>query len=46
MSKLPVIIIVLALVVLIGGAVFLAGWNIPAPSAVVEKTIPDGRFPN
>lgn len=46
MSKLPVVIIVLALVVLIGGAVFLAGWDIPAPSAVVEKTIPDGRFPN
>ena len=46
MSKLPVIIIALALVVLIGGAVFLAGWDIPAPSAVVEKTIPDGRFPH
>lgn len=46
MSRLPVIIIALALVLLIGGAVFLASWNIPAPSSTVEKTIPDGRFPH
>jgi hypothetical protein len=45
MSKLPVVVIALALLALAGGAVFLAGWDIPAPSTTVEKTIPDARFP-
>ena len=45
MSKLPLVVIALAFAILVGGAVFLAGWDIPAPSAVVEKTIPDERFP-
>jgi len=30
---------------LIGGGVFLALWNPPAPSAPVEKVLPDARFP-
>lgn len=45
MSKLLLVVIALTLVILVGGGVFLAGWDIPAPSSVVEKTIPDGRFP-
>jgi hypothetical protein len=39
---LAVSIVVLALV--IGGA-FLAFWPVPAPSAKVEKVLPDARFP-
>lgn len=35
----------LVLVILLGGAGYLAFWDIPAPSAVVEKTIPNDRFP-
>jgi len=39
-------IVALAVVALIlGGAVFLATWDIPAPMAKVEKVIPDDRFP-
>lgn len=38
-------IIILALLILVGGAVFLATWDIPPPSTVVEKEIPDDRFP-
>jgi hypothetical protein len=39
---------ILALVVVLGiagGAVFLASWQIPAPTAKVEKVIPNDRFP-
>lgn len=37
-----IVLVVLALV-LVGGAVFLSNWDIPAPSAPVEKTIPNDR---
>ncbi|MBC8157895.1 MAG: hypothetical protein H8E94_01045 [Alphaproteobacteria bacterium] len=30
---------------IIGGAVFLATWDIPAPVSTVENVIPDDRFP-
>ena len=30
---------------IIGGCVFLLTWDIPPPSTVVEKVIPDDRFP-
>lgn len=39
------IILVLVVVILVGGAVFLATWDIPAPSRQVEKTLPSDRFP-
>lgn len=42
--KLTTFVIALALVLLAGGAVFLASWDIPAPSVEVEKTIPNDRF--
>jgi hypothetical protein len=29
----------------VGGAVFLATWEIPPPSARVEMQLPDDRFP-
>lgn len=39
-------LVVLAVAVLVvGGAVFLATWDIPAPTAAVEKVIPNDRFP-
>jgi hypothetical protein len=41
-SKLTILLI-LALVG--GGAVFLATWDIPAPTRQAEKTLPDSRFP-
>lgn len=39
------VLIALIVVVLVGGVVFLATWDIPAPTQQVEKVIPDDRFP-
>lgn len=39
-------LIALIVVVLVGGAVFLATWEIPPPHQQVEKVIPDDRFPH
>ena len=44
MRKLTTIIGVAVLVLLGTGAAFLATWEIPPPSAKVEKVIPDDRF--
>jgi len=42
LTKFLMILIVLGAA---GGAVFLSMWDIPAPTALVEKEIPDDRFP-
>ncbi len=44
MRKLTTFIAVAVLVLLGAGAAFLATWEIPPPSAVVEKVIPNDRF--
>jgi len=39
-------LLALALIVLVlGGVVFLATWDIPPPTATVETVIPDERLP-
>ncbi len=38
------IVIVLVLALLVGGAVFLATWDMPPPTATVEKVIPNDHF--
>ena len=30
---------------IVGGGVFLASWDIPAPSSPVEKVLDDSQFP-
>jgi len=45
MRKMPVILLVLVVVLVAGGAGWLATWDIPAPVSTVEKVIPDERFP-
>ncbi len=45
MRKLATVVIVAVVAVLFLGAAFLATWDIPPPSKVVEKVIPDDRFP-
>ena len=45
MKSFSKVILVLILAVLIGGGVFLATWEIPAPVTDVERVIPDDRFP-
>ena len=44
MKKLASIIIVGALLLLVGGGLFLAIWDIPVPATEVERTIPNDRF--
>ena len=43
--RLTLVILAVVVVVLLGGGVFLVTWDIPAPSATVEKMVPDDRFP-
>jgi hypothetical protein len=45
MGKLVLVALVVVFVLLVGGGIFLAVWDIPAPSSSVEKVIPDARFP-
>ncbi|WP_173380463.1 hypothetical protein [Azospirillum sp. B510] len=45
MSRFLSILFVLLLLVVVGGTVFLASWDLPAPSKTVEKVLPDERFP-
>jgi hypothetical protein len=37
-------ILVIFVLAIVAGGVFLATWDIPAPSEQVEKTIPNDRF--
>jgi len=45
MSRIAIFAALLVAVVLVGGAIFLATWDIPPPSAKVEKVLPNDRFP-
>ena len=45
MKKLVGAAVALIILVVAGGAVFLANWEIPPPSQSVEKAIPNDRFP-
>ena len=38
------IVLLTFLATLIGGGVFMATWDIPAPLTSIEKVIPDDRF--
>ncbi len=44
MGKFLVFVIVVIVAVTVGGAAFLAAWDIPAPVAPIEKVIPNDRF--
>lgn len=45
MRGLPAILLIIVLLVIAGAAVFLMTWDIPPPTAPVEKVIPNERFP-
>ncbi|MBT3764675.1 MAG: hypothetical protein HOB79_12275 [Rhodospirillaceae bacterium] len=44
MKKIPFIVLLTVVALAVGGAVFLATWDIPAPIAKVEKVIPNDKF--
>jgi hypothetical protein len=45
MRNVPRLIVFTVFAVIVGGAIFLATWDIPAPVATIEIVIPDDRFP-
>jgi hypothetical protein len=45
MGKVTIAFVLVITLLLIGGGIFLVLWNPPAPSAPVEKVLPDARFP-
>lgn len=44
MLRFPLILLAVVVVVIAAGAVFLATWDIPPPTARVEKVIPNDRI--
>ena len=45
MSTINRLFVVLLLVLVLGGTVFLVTWEIPPPTARVERVLPDDTFP-
>jgi hypothetical protein len=45
MKRLTTVFVAFVLLAVLGGAAFLATWDIPPPSKTVEKEIPDDRLP-
>jgi hypothetical protein len=45
MGKITIAFVLVIALLLIGGGIFLTLWSPPAPSAPVEKVLPDARFP-
>jgi hypothetical protein len=45
MAKLTVLVVMVFVLMAVGGAVFLATYDFPAPAQQVEKVLPDARFP-
>jgi hypothetical protein len=44
MGRVTVWFVVAVVLVALGGAIFLALWNPPAPRTPVEKVVPNARF--
>ncbi|MBF0168582.1 MAG: hypothetical protein HQL45_13230 [Alphaproteobacteria bacterium] len=44
MKTITRILVILLLLAIGGGVVFLASWDLPPPTAKVEKVIPNERF--
>lgn len=46
MGHLSKILILVVVAVLLGLGVFLMTWDIPPPTATIERVLSDDRFPN
>jgi len=44
MARMSIVLLVFLVLLLGGGAAFLANWDIPAPRSKVEKVIPADRL--
>jgi hypothetical protein len=45
MSIISRIVVAVLLAVVLGGTVFLVTWDIPPPTARVERVLPNDQFP-
>lgn len=45
MKSIPRLVLIFVVLLIVGGGIFLATWNIPAPVTSTEKVLPDARFP-
>ena len=45
MATINRLLLVLLLFTVLGGTVFLVTWDIPPPTARVERVVPDDTFP-
>ena len=45
MSTIGRVLLLVALVAVLGGTAFLLTWEIPAPTARIERVIPDDTLP-
>ena len=45
MSTISRVLLAVVLVVVLGGTMFLLTWEIPAPTARIERVIPDDTLP-
>ena len=45
MTKVTLVLVLVVLLTVAGGALFLAYWHFDVPRAEVEKVLPDARFP-
>jgi len=45
MTRLTILLVVVVLLAILGGGLYLAFGNFPAPVTPVEKVLPDARFP-
>lgn len=45
MSTLSRVLLVVLLVLVLGGVIFLITWDIPPPTAEIERVIPDDKLP-
>jgi len=45
MTKITLVLVLVVLLTVTGGALFLAYWHFDVPRSEVEKVLPDARFP-
>ena len=44
MSRLSVVVLLVLVIAIAGGAVFLLTWDIPPPTRTIETIVPNDRF--
>jgi hypothetical protein len=45
MTRVTLVVVLVVLLSVVGGALFLAYWHFDVPRSEVQKVLPDARFP-